>query len=116
MLALRWHCAHLQERGHQRNHPMSTHRAISLVMHEQDTQISLGRRRLGQHTSIHVYTICIFLLGGIIYCPCIVPPASFTISQSRLYGTGEKHGAKLEPVFPSQRSNSYYHYRCTRSR
>src|SRR5205807_4068648 len=54
MLALRWQCTRLQERGHQRNHPMSTHRAISLVMHEQDTQISLGRHWLGQHTSIHV--------------------------------------------------------------
>ncbi len=54
VLAFCCDCAHLQQRGHQCNNPMPAHRTIPLIVHEQDTQISLGRHCLGQCTSIHV--------------------------------------------------------------
>src|SRR5207248_1029749 len=54
MLALRWQRTRLQERGHQRNNTMPTHRTITLVVHEQDAQFSCWRYWLGQHTPIHV--------------------------------------------------------------
>src|SRR5579863_6463390 len=54
MLTLRRQCTRLYERSYQSNHPMSAHRTIPLVVHEQHTQISFGRHRASQHTSIHI--------------------------------------------------------------
>jgi len=58
---------------------MPTHCAITAVMHEHYTEVGSGCYQRGDDATAHRNAIHVLLLGGIIYCPLILPLSSFSV-------------------------------------